>query len=310
MQVNLKDIATTLTSDINNSTVADLRGDFTNEQLVLCNMCNVNKRIYTNNNIDEYIDSGCSDCMSGSSKRLRDLRLLTNAKSIIGFDNSSSTAETAGINRDNKSTLFVPGMPENRDLLSANKYAEDGAVVLLGDEGYIVNMNETEKNSFKEQLNNMTVTHVLKVKNRTYLIDYRVGQSAENIVHSDDFTSPVGLSAVIGGQNVIIDYDINDEDEDYVLESAKCNAYMADLYKNGRVNYSNTDELIMGMYVGGLSPSALRKAILTGSIRGLHPKLTIEALNKFERDHGRSPDLLQMAIYDHQQHHKTYDKEK
>jgi Reverse transcriptase (RNA-dependent DNA polymerase) len=310
VQVNLKGIATTLTSDINNSTVADLRGDFTNEQLVLCNMCNVNQRIYTNNNIDEYIDSGCSDCMSGSSKRLRDLRLLTNAKSIIGFDNSSSTAETAGINRDNKSTLFVPGMPENRDLLSANKYAEDGAVVLLGDEGYIVNMNETEKKSFKDQLTNMTVTHVLKVKNRTYLIDYRVGQSGtENTVNSD-FTSPVGLSAVIGGQNVIIDYDINDEDEDYVLESAKCNAYMADLYKNGRVNYSNTDELIMGMYVGGLSPSALRKAILTGSIRGLHPKLTIEALNKFERDHGRSPDLLQMAIYDHQQHHKTYDKEK
>jgi hypothetical protein len=249
--------------------------------------------------------------MSGSSKRLRDLRLLTNAKSIIGFDNSSSIADTAGTNKDNKTTLFVPGMPENRDLLSANKYAEDGAVVLLRDEGYIVNMNEIELSSFKEQINNMDVTHKLKIENRTYLIDYRLGECTSNETTSNNSTStsPVGLAAVIGGQQIIIDYDINDDDKDYIRETEKCNAYMADLYKNGRVNYTTTDDLIMGMYIGGLTPMSLRKAIETGSIRGLHPLLTIAALNKFERDHGRSPDLLQLAIYDHQRHHQTYDKE-
>ena len=86
-------------------------------------------------------------------------------------------------------------------------------------------------------------------------------------------------------------------------------ANMADVYFNGRVNYTTVDQMIMGYILSGFTMASLRLALSKQSVLGLNPKLTVGALRKFESNHGRSPDVVQMANYDHQPHQGTYEKE-
>jgi hypothetical protein len=80
------------------------------------------------------------------------------------------------------------------------------------------------------------------------------------------------------------------------------------VFFNGRVNFTTTDDLILGYMLTGFSPMALRLAVKHGSIRGIHPKVTEKALKEFEKAHGRSPDFFQMSRYANQPHQNAYDQ--
>ena len=55
-----------------------------------------------------------------------------------------SSPEMVGLHSDEEKELYVPSMPEYSALLSAHSYVLDGAVVLLGDGGVVLNLSPLE----------------------------------------------------------------------------------------------------------------------------------------------------------------------
>ena len=139
-----------------------------------CDICRPgNIKLLTDEDIEEYMDSGASDSISGAEHRMTTKKNLKNPIKVMGFNDSCNMAKHVGLNKDGKKMIYVPGMPETRDSLSAHAYAEDGAVLLLNDKGYVVAMNEQERLELEKYISNYDVTHVLKVKDRTYQVEYR-----------------------------------------------------------------------------------------------------------------------------------------
>jgi hypothetical protein len=113
-------------------------------------------------------DSACSKNMSGNPSRLLPSTVnSTNNIRVKGFNNTVSPATSIGRNEDNKSELYVPSMPSNLVLLSAHDYAKDGCALLFEDFGILVQLTESEKQSFI-QINRYPITKFLKVVNNTY----------------------------------------------------------------------------------------------------------------------------------------------
>lgn len=258
---------------------------------------NNKRRVYTQECVDEHIDSGCSDSMGGDLSRLSNIRKLATNRNVSGFNNSRTICELVGNNKDNHDHLYVGTMPQNRDLLSAHRYTNDGAVVLLNNVGYIIKIPLENREEFDKYIKSYDISHVLKVKQNVYLVDYRILDSIESDCKS--------LYGALLMNNDEVDYSESD-----TLDIKNSLTYMADVYKNGRVNYSSVDELIMGYYISGFTPRTLRSAVVHKSVLGMNPLLTVKALTNFEKTHGRSPDILQMAVYDHQGHMSAYEGHK
>ena len=89
----------------------------------------------------EKMDSGASSSMSGAANRIVTEQKIADNVRIVGFNGTTSSPEMVGLNSDGKKEFYVPSMPENLALLSAHSYALDGAVVLLGDGGVVLNLS-------------------------------------------------------------------------------------------------------------------------------------------------------------------------
>jgi len=278
----------------------------------------------------EHMDSGCSQTMTGDESILVDVHSMKNTKEIVGFNNSNSVAVKSGLNQDGMDTLVVPGMPKDRDLLSAWQYTKEGVIVFFSHGGYVVKMTKEQQKNFEEFLMSCDISMWLKLKNRTFVVDYRLG--SKNVSESERGYI-AGIDNCVDEELVtdVLDQDGVGVDESYQgylanlcaefpevgsriveieyrdLRLADVSAFVADVFFNGRVNYTTVDDMIMGYMLSGFTPRGLRSAVKNKSVGGMNPKITVEALNHFEREHGRSPDFFQMSRYASQGHQKAFD---
>ena len=181
-------------------------------------------------------DSACSKNMSGNPSRLLPSTVnSTNNIRVKGFNNTVSPATSIGRNEDNKSELYVPSMPSNLVLLSAHDYAKDGCALLFEDFGILVQLTESEKQSFIQSLiNRYPITKFLKVVNNTY-----------EVVNLTD--SPL-LST------------------DPVTESAHSST--ASRYFNSKIHVTNPEERVLATLLTGLSFSDIYSHLKNNSLIG------------------------------------------
>jgi hypothetical protein len=67
-------------------------------------------------------------------------------------------------------------------------------------------------------------------------------------------------------------------------------------YFNTKVHVSNSEERIMAMLLTGLSFSDIYAMVKNGAVQGLPRDISVQSLNTFERQYGRTPDVLQLAF--------------
>jgi len=221
--------------------------------------------------VTEKMDSGASTSMSGDVTRIvTELPLDTDVR-IIGFNGTKSSPAGVGLNSDGKKEFFVPSMPENLALLSAHSYAVDGAVVLLGDGGAVLQLSASELECFKHSLGKYRKTKELCVNNRTY-----------EVCPTDDQATSTDNTR-----------DCSTGKESADLEAMSNTAVR---FFNHKVNVSNKTERILTLLMTGLSFRDLYSHVQNGSMEGMPPDLTISALNHFEHQYGRTPEIIQLAI--------------
>ena len=230
--------------------------------------------------VREILDSGASHSMSGDSRRLKAKEAVDLA--IRGFNDSKSAAESKGVNSDGMPELYIPSMPEDLVLLCLHDYAKKGCVYLSGEGGKVLLLTPSQRESMERYLASFPTVLDLEVENGVYVVRR---QPADNF---DPHRQAV------------------------LAEEAYWNgvSYRAGLYFNGKVNYNTVSERILGLMMSGLSFGAIRSALKHQSIGGVHPDITLEALIRYEREHGRSPDVVQMALAHQPGNVKAFDKQK
>jgi hypothetical protein len=230
--------------------------------------------------VREILDSGASHSMSGDSRRLKAKEAVDLA--IRGFNDSRSAAESKGVNEDGMMELYIPSMPEDLVLLCLHDYAKKGCVYLSGVGGRVLQLTPTQREALERYLSSFPSVLELEVQNGVYVVSGRPGDNYEPhrqaVLAEEAYWSGV--------------------------------SYRAGLYFNGKVNYNTVSERILGLMMSGLSFGAIRSALKHQSIGGVHPDITLEALIRYERDHGRSPDVTQMALAHQPGNVKAFDKQK
>ena len=211
---------------------------------------------------------------------------------VSGFNNTRETVNHKGVNRDGKDTLCIPGMGET-DLLCANDYAKGGGIWLNENGGRVIQFKDPEEKckfeKYIEDINSTTMT--LKVHNRVYIVDKR------------ESTIKPQMKKKVTVANLSLS-----DSEDFMNELAN----PATHFFNGRVGFDSVDDRVLGYIMMGMSLKTLRMGIGNGDKReilGIHPAITLKAIRQFEKKHGRSPDILQLANLDIQPHQHTFEKE-
>ena len=69
----------------------------------------------------------------------------------------------------------------------------------------------------------------------------------------------------------------------------------ATTYFNTRLHTSSVEERILAYLISGITLKNLKKFVKKKLVSGIHPSITISALNKFEHRYGTSPDAFQLA---------------
>ena len=204
-------------------------------------------------------DTACSRNMSGNSDRIVPDTMVVRDVSIKGFNGSVSTPSAIGTNEDNKLEYFVQSMPRNLALLCAQDYVSDGAAVLFPNDGKVIRMTPNEREALKDYIAAFPTIKRLIVRNRTYEVDSE----------SSDSSSTAEIENAYSGT--------------------------ATRYFNSKVHISNSQERVLATLLTGLSFNDIYTMVKHNNIDGLPRDLTIQALNKFEHNYGRTPDVLQLA---------------
>lgn len=225
------------------------------------------------------LDSGASHSMSGDKRRTKFIEKID--MSIRGFDGNTAPAESYGLNEDGFREIYVPSIPEDIVLLCLYDYASHGCVYLTQEGGRVIELTPQQRVALEELLDTYPTAHTLHVEHGVYVMDDK---------HDE-----------VQARHAAIE-----------LESAFWSgvAMRAGIYFNGRVNFNSVSDRILGLLMSGLSFGAIRHAVLNQSIGGVHPSITKQALARFERDHGRSPDIVQKALVHQQANQKAFGRVK
>jgi hypothetical protein len=230
--------------------------------------------------VREILDSGASHSMSGDARRLKAKEAVDIA--IRGFNDSKSFANWKGLNSDGIMELYIPNMPEDLVLLCLHDYAKKGCVYLTEFGGKVLNLNPTQQDALERYLASFPSVLNLEVQNGVYVVDRTVKDNYE----------PHRAAAAA-------------EEAFWVGVSNR-----AGLYFNGRVNYNTVSDRILGLMMSGLSFGAIRSALKHKSIGGVHPDITLESLVRYEKEHGRSPDVVQIALAHQIGNQKAFERQK
>ena len=103
-------------------------------------------------------------------------------------------------------------------------------------------------------------------------------------------------------------YEVDSDDVDSNCSVVQENAFTstATRYFNSKVHISNSQERVLATLLTGLSFQDIYAMVKNSNIDGLPRDLTIQALNKFEHNYGRTPDVLQLATPNLAGNHKGY----
>jgi hypothetical protein len=230
--------------------------------------------------VREILDSGASHSMSGDARRLKAKEAVDIA--IRGFNDSKSFANWKGLNSDGIMELYIPNMPEDLVLLCLHDYAKKGCVYLTEFGGKVLHLNPTQQDALERYLASFPSVLNLEVQNGVYVVDRTVKDNYE----------PHRAAAAA-------------EEAFWVGVSNR-----AGLYFNGRVNYNTVSDRILGLMMSGLSFGAIRSALKHKSIGGVHPDITLESLVRYEKEHGRSPDVVQIALAHQIGNQKAFERQK
>jgi hypothetical protein len=249
------------------------------------------------------MDSACSLSVSGRKGRLAKTAAPLVPTVFKGYDGSLQQASEEGVNPDGHREMYISRMPSNLVLLCANNYAKGGAVVLLGDEGMVLRLNEAELKEFRQLVDKFSITHHLKVVNNTY--EVKQEQKWAMSVEVED-----ELSAVHGCYGLAFTV------SDYFIESLRERGSIAmeevcpaTTYFNGKVNFNSVDEMILVHLLSGYTIPHLKWAVRRGTLLGLHPDITTERLSRYERLYGRTPDMVQISSRGNLPNVKAYERE-
>ena len=204
-------------------------------------------------------DTACSRNMSGNSDRIVPDTMVVRDVSIKGFNGTVSTPSAIGTNEDNKLEYFVQSMPRNLALLCAQDYVSDGAAVLFPTDGKVIRMTPDEREALKDYIAAFPTIKRLIVRNRTYEVDSDASESSSKAEIENAYSGT------------------------------------ATRYFNSKVHISNSQERVLATLLTGLSFNDIYTMVKHNNIDGLPRDLTIQALNKFEHNYGRTPDVLQLA---------------
>ena len=226
---------------------------------------------HTNNKNQTFLtiklDSGSSTNLTGTKDRLNNPRkLIDSIVSITGFNKSKSTADEVGNNSDGFKEYYVPTMPPDLTLLCAHEYASQGAAVLMKDGGFVLKLDDQDLEKLKEYLTHFPIWKQLTVHNRTYEIDHT--------------------------------YDSKNQSDSKGRSSYDEEAYSnrANRFFNTKVHVSNGSDRVLSMLMTGLTLSDLRVLVKHQSMDGMPPDLNEKVINSFEHRHGKTPDIITLAI--------------
>jgi hypothetical protein len=237
-----------------------------------------------NQHVVKKVDSGCSHSMSGVPDRLTNISNDNNNITITGFNGSNSKVDIVGLNEDNISEFYVSNMPNYLVLLCAQAYAKKyGAVVLLENEGYIIEIPVEHRKEFvKFILDNYEVIKNLIVVKNTYEV-------VENHELEND----------LGGSDDIRSYGV----DNYAL-------FNKVKYFNTKINFSNVEELVTAYLLCGFTISDMLNSIKHNTVNGLHPSINEKALHSYAYKWGASVDAFQLAVPNIEGNRKGYMVEK
>ena len=208
-------------------------------------------------------DTGCSGNMSGVPGRIDMDTMRIKHVSIKGFNGASSFVDGVGTNEDNKDEYFVSSMPRDLALLCAHEYTKAGATVLFPDGGSVVQLTPLQQQQLRELISQYPTIKKLIVRNRTYEVDQ----------------SPASQQLQVAQETA---------------HSSTATRYFNTF--NSKINVSFPRERVLAQLLTGSSFKDLYSMVKNGSVDGLPRDLTLQALNRFEHDYGRTPDVLQLAM--------------
>eukprot|EP01034_Spumella_vulgaris_P022931 gene22931-29109_t len=212
----------------------------------------------------EKFDTAASMNMSGVRGRLVNIVPLDQGIAINGFNGSRSSVTAVGSNRDNKREYYVEDMPSDLVLFG-------GAAVLFKDSGVVLTLSDEELQDLKQYISQYSVLKRLNVVNRTYEVDNTSGEEQKSQGQGSAFVATT-----------------EEQDQEAMNSTAA-------RYFNTKVNVSNTTQRILAMLLTGMSFKDLYLCVKNKSLGGMHPDLTIQALNHFEHKYGRTPDVVRLA---------------
>ncbi len=225
--------------------------------------------VETSDNSDQVrvvFDTGASSNMSGLPGRLHEIFPKTDYNIMIsGYDGSKCIVDLVGLNEDSKRELYCKKMPPGLVLLSGQQYAAEGAAILYKDEGVVIQLEEEELKSLKAFVEQFTVLKKMKVNNGIYEVTTR--------------------NSHVKGET---------EEGFMVIEEALTGR--ANRFFNTKVHVSNGTDRVLSMLMMGLSLEDLKLLVKHKSLSGMPPDLTERVINTFEHRHGRTPDIITLAI--------------
>jgi hypothetical protein len=234
----------------------------------------------------EKFDSACSHCMSGDGSRIEPLLNHNKSSSIIrinGFNDSKSFVTQIGKNRYNKEEYYVEDMPQNLCLLCAYEFAQEGAAILLKSGGYVIRIQPQQMETFLQYIRQFPQVLKLRVVNRTYEVD-----------HEDD--KSINESAChVEASNAEDSNSLPDEHPDLNEEEIQEALSIATTFFNTRLNTTSVEERILAYLISGITLDNLKNYVKFQTVSGIHPSVTLDAINKFEKEFGSSPEAFQLA---------------
>jgi hypothetical protein len=214
-------------------------------------------------------DTGASRNMSGMTERLQEIFPANDYDIMItGFNGNKCYVELVGLNEDSKTELYCSAMPPGLVLLSGNQYASEGAAILYKNEGVVIEMDDQQVNELKQFVEQYKVVKRLSVKNGIYEVE-------NNTITNNNLR---------GGGEV----------ESYMTEEAYSGK--ANRFFNTKVHVSNGQDRVLSMLMMGLTIEDLKALVKHKSLAGMPPDLTERVINSFEHKHGRTPDIITLAI--------------
>ena len=196
--------------------------------------------------------------MSGNSDRL--FNTMPTNISVKGFNDTSSPAATLGLNSDSRPELFIPNMPSDLVLLCAADYTQQGATILLPNEGFVLALSPEEQQFLRSYAQDKPIQKQLTVRNNTY-----------EVASTPSLATPL-------------------------LQQA--HASTATRYFNSKINVSTVEERILATLLSGLTFKDLLTMTKNESVLGMPRDITPQSLHSFENKYGRTPDILQLAFPD------------